>query len=233
LKRLIEEMTQRRFTISELKEFDGKEGRPSYIAFEGKVYDVSNNPFWKAGKHLGAHSAGFDLTINMMNAPHSEEVLAKFKVVGELIQEGYGKQKLVRRLQKLHLHSIFVHFSIAYSVIVPLLSFLYIWTSETFFETAFYYMLLLGLLASVVAGVTGIFSWKVTYEGRMTKMFSRKILLTIMLILVLAVSFGWLIFDPNILTEPSSSSYVYLALTVILLPLCLILGNIGGKIIFS
>ena len=226
-------MKKRRFTISDLKEFDGKEGKPAYVALKGKVYDVSDSPLWKAGKHPGAHVAGLDLTMSIANAPHSEEVLVKFKVVGELIQEGYGRQKLVRRLQKMHLHPMLVHFPMAYSLVVPLLSFLSMWLRDSSFETASYYMLLLGFLAAPAGGVSGIFSWRVTYEGRMTKVFSRKILLTTLLTLVITASFVWRIVNPNILTENSSLSYVYLALTASFVPITLLLGHYGGKIVYS
>ena len=34
---------ERRFTIQKLKEYDGKEGKPAYAVFKGKVYDISNS----------------------------------------------------------------------------------------------------------------------------------------------------------------------------------------------
>ncbi len=33
----------RKFTREELKKYDGKNGRPAYIAYKGKVYDVSDS----------------------------------------------------------------------------------------------------------------------------------------------------------------------------------------------
>lgn len=225
-------MGQRRFTVSELKQFDGKEGRPAYVALKGKVYDVSNSQLWETGNHLGAHAAGLDLTLSMTNAPHSEEVITKFPVIGELIQEGYEKQKLVRRLQKMHLHPMLVHFPMAYSLVVPLLSFLAIWLRDSSFDAASYYLLLLGFLAAPAGGVSGIFSWRVTYEGRMTRVFSRKLLLTALLTLAITVSFLWRVLNPNILTEDSSSSYVYLVLTASFIPITLLLGHYGGKIVY-
>ncbi len=225
-------MGQRRFTISELKEFDGNEGRPAYIALKGKVYDVSDSHLWESGNHLSAHAAGLDLTMSIANAPHAEEVMAKFKVVGELIQEGYGRQKLVQRLQKMHLHSMLVHFPMAYSLVVPLLSFLAIWLHDSSFDMASHFMLLLGFLAAPAGGVSGIFSWRVTYEGRMTKNIYRKILLTALLTAAITVSFVWRIFDPNILVGNSFLSYVYFGLTASLIPITLLLGHYGGKIVF-
>ena len=40
--------TQRTFTIEELAKFDGKNGRPAYVAVNGMVYDVTNNRAWAA-----------------------------------------------------------------------------------------------------------------------------------------------------------------------------------------
>lgn len=223
---------QKRFTIFDLKKFDGKEGRPAYVALKGKVYDVSDSPLWKEGKHPGAHTAGLDLTLSILNAPHSEEALMKFEVVGELVQERYGRQQLVRRVQKLHLHPILVHFSIAYSVLVPLLSFLYVFTQEASFEIASYYVLLLGFLSAPLGGLSGVFSWRVTYEGRPTRIFIRKILFTVVLTLVVTILSGWRTLDPNILTQTTSLSYIYLALTASLVPTAMILGRYGGKIVY-
>ncbi len=88
------------FTINDLKRFDGKEGRPAYVAFKGRVYDVSNSRLWINGLHLGAHHAGSDLTENMINAPHGEEVFIKFHIVGELSHEETFRDRLVRRIRQ-------------------------------------------------------------------------------------------------------------------------------------
>lgn len=69
------------FTPAELAQFDGKDGRKAYYAYEGKVYDVSSSPLWKLGEHYGVH-AGEDLTGKMEGAPHGMEVFTPFTVVG-------------------------------------------------------------------------------------------------------------------------------------------------------
>lgn len=43
------------FSSEELSTFNGKEGRPVNIAFEGKVYDVSKSPLWSKGIHMNRH----------------------------------------------------------------------------------------------------------------------------------------------------------------------------------
>lgn len=224
---------QRRFTISELREFDGKEGRSAYLAYMGKVYDVSSSSYWKMGKHPGGHSSGRDLTEGIINAPHGEELLLKFQVVGELRKEESFRQKLVQRLEKRHLHPILVHFSIGYSILVPLLSILFFFTRNDSFEVASYYVLVLGYLAAPAAGLSGIFSWKVTYEGRITKTFSRKRNFTIILFVVMTVCFVWRTLNPNILIKNTKFSYIYLALIASFVPITTTLGYDGGKIVHS
>jgi len=67
-----------------LKHFDGSGGGPIYAAYRGKVYDVSTSPLWTEGQHF-EHLAGADLTDELADAPHGEEVFESFPVVGELV----------------------------------------------------------------------------------------------------------------------------------------------------
>ena len=71
-------------TREELKKFNGKNGAKAYVAYEGKVYDVSGSYLWANGEHEGEHSAGEDLTEMMKNAPHGKGVFNDFPVVGTL-----------------------------------------------------------------------------------------------------------------------------------------------------
>ena len=71
--------------MQELEENNGKNGKPAYIAYKGKVYDVSESSFWLDGDHLGMHQAGKDLTEELEMAPHKGETLQRVKLVGELV----------------------------------------------------------------------------------------------------------------------------------------------------
>jgi predicted heme/steroid binding protein len=75
----------RKFTLKELAEHDGKGGKPAYVAYKGKVYDVSASSFWLDGDHLGTHQAGKDLTEELEMAPHGVETLERTKLVGVLV----------------------------------------------------------------------------------------------------------------------------------------------------
>jgi len=77
----------KKFALEDLKQFDGREGRPAYIAYDGKVYDVSESFLWTEGDHQGQHVAGKDLTEEIKLAPHGEEILERIKLVGVLVSE--------------------------------------------------------------------------------------------------------------------------------------------------
>jgi predicted heme/steroid binding protein len=72
------------FTREELTGFDGLNGNDSYVAVNGKVYDVTDGPTWEDGDHFGEHKAGEDLTAALEDAPHGMEVFDEFPEVGEL-----------------------------------------------------------------------------------------------------------------------------------------------------
>ncbi len=75
---------QKKFTLEELAKYNGKGGNPAYIAYQGKVYDVSASPFWLSGDHFGSHQAGKDITGELPMAPHGPENLGRVKLVGQL-----------------------------------------------------------------------------------------------------------------------------------------------------
>ncbi|HUI67644.1 MAG TPA: CopD family protein [Nitrospirota bacterium] len=77
-------------TPDQLSHFDGKEGRPAYIAYKGIVYDVSHGRLWKNGSHVMKHSAGNDLTDTLKNAPHGEDKVLAMPQLG-MLQMTEGK----------------------------------------------------------------------------------------------------------------------------------------------
>ena len=76
---------QKKVTKQELEENNGKDGKPAYFAYDGKVYDVTESGLWTDGDHLGMHEAGKDLTGELEAAPHREENFTRVKFVGTLV----------------------------------------------------------------------------------------------------------------------------------------------------
>lgn len=62
---------------------NGQDKPEIWIAFQGKVYDVTHSKLWRQGKHY-EHWAGQDLTDELKDAPHNERVFEKLGVVGLL-----------------------------------------------------------------------------------------------------------------------------------------------------
>jgi len=66
---------------------NGKNGAPAFIAYKGKVYDLSSSFLWRNGNHQVIHIAGVDLTDSLEQAPHGADLLEKFPVVGTLHED--------------------------------------------------------------------------------------------------------------------------------------------------
>ena len=71
------------FTKSQLALRNGQDKPEVWIAYKNVIYDVTHSRLWRAGKHY-EHWAGQDLTDELKDAPHTEWVFEKLKVVGRL-----------------------------------------------------------------------------------------------------------------------------------------------------
>ncbi|MDN5294364.1 MAG: putative oxidoreductase [Eubacteriales bacterium] len=68
----------RKFTKEELRYYNGQKGRPAYVAYLGRVYDVS--ALSKDGDHQ-ACIPGNDLTDILRMMSYEDKVIWKFPVV--------------------------------------------------------------------------------------------------------------------------------------------------------
>jgi len=233
----------RRFTTEELEKFDGKEGRAAYIAYRGKVYDVTGSKLWRNGVHLRAHHAGEDLTANMIAAPHDADVMERFEAVGVLIeQDEPGSDVLTppwwaQFSLDHHLHPIAVHFPTALGAVAPLFAILSLFYTanlrvyETLQWVAFSNLVVCALF-SIPAVITGIVSWYFNYSAVMTPIYRVKwggsIVLLVISTSALAVRFGWM----EGLEPAGIAFWVYMVLLVLHAPVVAVLGHYGGKITF-
>jgi predicted heme/steroid binding protein len=71
------------YTRQQLALRNGQDKPEIWVAFEGKIYDVTSSRLWRNGKHY-EHWAGQDLTDELKDAPHSQSVFEKFVVIGIL-----------------------------------------------------------------------------------------------------------------------------------------------------
>jgi predicted heme/steroid binding protein/uncharacterized membrane protein len=240
------------FTLEELQDKDGAGGKSVYIAFNGKVYDVSGSPLWEDGQHMGLHGAGGDLTSEFADAPHSEEVFERYPQVGVLAppeetgaagpEEGAapsGARELLNRVLKKapllrrHPHPMVVHFPIVFMISTTLFTVLYLLTGLRSFEVTGWHCLGGGVLFTPVALATGLFTWWLNYQARWLRPVVIKIILTPILLAVGAGAFVWRLLDPEILTRLDHwTGIVYLALLCALTPLVSVIGWYGAALTF-
>lgn len=71
------------YTKSQLALQNGQDKPAIWVAYKGLIYDVTESRLWQKGKHY-EHWAGQDLTDELADAPHTETVFEKFKVIGKL-----------------------------------------------------------------------------------------------------------------------------------------------------
>lgn len=79
-----EETEIRVFTLEELANYNGENGKPTYVAVNGVVYDISTAKPWVNGKHNGL-TAGTDLTSQFTKCHRGMiQTLEKYPIVGML-----------------------------------------------------------------------------------------------------------------------------------------------------
>lgn len=229
--------------VEELKKYDGKEGRRAYIAYKGKVYDVSESPLWKEGEHENMHEAGTDLTEALANAPHGDEVLKKFSIVGELEkseeqskpseEKGLSsvRKERWRELYKIyHPHPITVHFPIALHIFAAFFDLLFIFSANAVFEQIVFYSFSIATVMGGVAMVFGILSWWLNYNFSKASYFTIKLYVSILTLILGIIGIGIYTLDTQALYSFSVTGILYHLFVFATAVTVIVLGYYGGKI---
>jgi len=227
-------------TSEELLSFDGKDGNPVHIAFQGKVYDVTKSRLWVTGSHMKRHSSGKDLTGEITAAPHGPEVLERYPQVG-VLKEGLPEelkhlppwlQGVLKRFPSVrrHPHPMVVHFPIAFLMAASLFILLYFFLRNPSLELTSFFLLLLGAIASPFAMVTGLLTWWINYRLKLNYFIKRKLQLSVLLLALEIILVLGRILNPA--TPPEQVYTVYSILMVILAPVVGLIGYYGGQLTF-
>ena len=224
------------FTAEELSSLNGREGGSVYIAFEGRVYDVTKSRLWLKGLHMNRHPAGKDLSAEISAAPHGTEVFERYPQIGTIkkgppeelkhlplfLQDFIHTFPMARR----HPHPMVVHFPIALLMASSLFVLLSLIFGNLSFETTSFYLFILGAISSPFAMATGLLTWWINYRLNLNYFVKRKIQLSILVIIFEMILILWRSSNPEI------SSPVYFVMMILLTPIVALLGYYGGQLTF-
>jgi predicted heme/steroid binding protein/uncharacterized membrane protein len=227
-------------TSEELASSNGKDGKPIYVAHQGKVYDVSKSKLWAKGLHMNRHPSGKDLSAEISAAPHGPEVLERYPQVGTLKKEPseelkhlpFFLQTLLLRFPsaKRHPHPMVVHFPLAFLMASSLFILLYLLFRNPSLEITSFYLLILGAIATPFAIATGTLTWWVNYQLKQNRLIRRKIELSAVLLGMEVVLILWRGLNPGVFAQQMNP--IYFILMLILTPVVGLIGSYGGQLTF-
>ncbi len=228
-------------SAEELSRYDGKEGRPVYICYRGRIIDVSESPLWAGGLHMDRHAAGHDLTADIAAAPHDLDVLDRYPEVAKLVEKPRAESSLPPYLAALlgrypflrrHPHPLSVHFPIVFILSATFFSLLFLATGTASFDQTAFYCLIGALLFTPPAALTGLVTWWINYMARPMRPVRIKMTLSFVLLPVLAVLVAWRAMDTAVLHNLAGAGFCYLALVTVISPMVVVIAYYGGTLTF-
>jgi predicted heme/steroid binding protein/uncharacterized membrane protein len=229
---------------TKLSENDGKDGKPAYVAYNGKIYNVTESKMWKKGLHMNRHQAGQDLTEAIGAAPHGPEVLTRFNEAGKLKieQEQVVRPPLPNWLNnffekypffKRHPHPMVVHFPMAFFMAATIFLFwYYVISPERALLDSIFYMHILGTLSLPVTLLTGWLSWQVNYLGKTIGNITRKIIFSIVVLIFDIIVLISITGNLELLVNPQGFQIVIAILIFLYLPIVAYIGQQGGDLVY-
>jgi uncharacterized membrane protein len=130
------------------------------------------------------------------------------------------------------LHPIAVHFTNALFPVSLFFLILYLVFRLDSLRYTYFYILALATISSPITYLTGIVDWKQKYKGAKTSAFVKKIRSGVALVIVGIVCTAWYGSYPDILDGAGVGTIVFLGLNLSTLPLTVVLGHLGGKLVF-
>ncbi len=228
------------FNVDELSGYNGENGNPIYVAYDGKVFDVSESKLWRKGLHIKRHKAGHDLTNDLQAAPHDNDILQRYPQVG-VLKKAVDERPipppiawLITRFPFLrrHPHPMTVHFPIVFMLSTTVFNLLYLVTGEKSFEITALHCLGAGIIFICVGITTGIYTWWLNYMAKMLKPVKIKMPLSLVMLATAVIIFVWRIAVPDVLVNFTGLSSIYLLLVLSLTLMVSIIGWYGASMTF-
>lgn len=223
------------FSEKELREYNGQEGKPAYIAYKGRVYDVTSSKLWKNGSHFKKHFAGCDLTSELANAPHSDSVFENFPWVGEFVAISHTaaetqKERYRKWYAAYHPHPMIIHFPIALHYFSAGADILFLTNPSVEYEAAVFLSLLIATVMGFVALITGVFSWWINYDFSMSRAFVVKLVGALFTLVVGLIPISQKIMNPDVPFSHDVEGWLYHSIIFITVISITVVGYYGGKI---
>lgn len=223
------------FSEEELRHYNGQDGMPAYIAYNGQVYDVTLSKFWKEGSHFKKHFAGHDLTAEMANAPHSDEVFASYPCVGRFVPAcpftPENKKERYRQWYAVyHPHPMVIHFPIALHYFSAGTDVLFLSNPSVEYEAAVFLSFLIATVMGLVALMTGVFSWWINYDFSMSRAFVVKLIGAIFTLVVGLIPLAQKMMNPDVPFSTGVDGIIYHAIIFMTVISITVVGYYGGKI---
>jgi predicted heme/steroid binding protein/uncharacterized membrane protein len=230
------------FTLEEVADCNGQDGKPTYIVHRGRIIDVSTSKLWKDGLHMRRHHAGADLSTEIQAAPHGLEVLDRYPQVGVLKTPvdastrsiPSGLAALLSRFPMLrrHPHPMTVHFPIVFLLSTTAFNLMYMVTGIPSFEVTAFHCLGAGVLFTPVAIGTGLYTWWLNYMAKPLRPVNIKKRLSPLVWLLTVIALVWRLAVPDVLQNFRAASIIYVLLILSFAPLVTIIGWFGAQMTF-
>jgi uncharacterized membrane protein len=189
------------------------------------------------------HHAGRDLTADIQGAPHEPDVLERYPQVGTLKEEvaEVAEIKIPAALEWLlekspmlrrHPHPMTVHFPIVFAFTTTVFNVLYLIFGIKSLEITALHSLGAGILFTVVAIVTGLYTWWLNYMAKPMTAAKVKIPLSLTLLVIQIIAFSWRMNVPQIMDSLGGVNVIYLLLVVSLFPIVVVIGWFGAHLTF-
>ena len=231
------------FDAAELAKFNGENGNPVYVVYKSNVYDITGSKLWRNGMHMKRHHAGRDLTVDIQGAPHEPDVLERYPQVGTLKKEvsEVAELKIPAALEWLlekvpmlrrHPHPMTVHFPIVFSFTTTIFNLLYLITGAKSLEITALHSLAAGILFTVVAIATGLYTWWLNYLAKPLRAVNIKITFALILLAFQIIAIIWRLKVPMVMDSLQGVNIVYLLLVLSLFPVVVVIGWFGAHLTF-
>ena len=139
-------------------------------------------------------------------------------------------QKLIHALTVTHpIHTMIVHFPIAFTAAGFLFIIIYLWKKQSIFEQFAFANIVMASLGTLAAGLTGLLDNQRYWDGAAPNVHVKMVLASVLLVITAVTSIArWR--NPNLI---ESKKWLYVAAYLVSFPIALVLAFLGGVIIYG